>query len=117
MAAITVKKLAHQAHPTSILVLVAIDTISTLTQPRPHPDLEFSEGNGLHPELAESADSASGFQKGAEQEAADLTGHIGSAEEGRELRARNPIDATLLVWRESQPTRWRAGAIRCLDWW
>ena len=73
--------------------------------------------NVLHTELAESADSASGFQKRAYQESAYPTCRIGSAEEGLELLAREPVDATLLAFEVGvSPTRRRASAIRCLDW-
>ena len=59
-------------------------------------------GNVLHTELAKSADSASGFQKRADQESAYPTTRIGSPEEGLDLLAREPLDATLLALRGSQ---------------
>ena len=52
--------------------------------------------------LAESSDSASGFQKRADQESAYPTTRIGSPEEGLDLLAREPLDATLLALRGSQ---------------
>ena len=40
-------------------------------------DLEFGEGNVLHTQLAESIDSASSFQKRADQETAYPTSRVG----------------------------------------
>ena len=67
----------------------------------PLPDLR--DRSEFLTELAESADSASGFQKRAYKESAYPTSRIGSPEEGLELLAREPLDATLLGLRGRQP--------------